>query len=220
MTPAKPPSLATWLLHRLTPGPHNEALAGDLLEEFRAGRPAAWYWRQIVAVIAIAFSRQILLNRTVMLFAVLWSALVPSWLLAIAGIEQSLNLTQRFFQMDWPWSIVCDWSLLLAANLVFIWTGVALYLIPKLWTARNLRIRPLIGGIFSSLPGILGVWAALVILPKGFILSHAQALSESALAPNLHIVDLIVRLPFFLTLLCALWGVATRFNRPKEFTAR
>ena len=33
MTPMRPPSLATWMLNHLIPGPRNEALAGDLLEE-------------------------------------------------------------------------------------------------------------------------------------------------------------------------------------------
>jgi hypothetical protein len=212
MTHADPPAAATWLLNHLTPADRNEALAGDLREEFRAGRSAGWYWRQIVAAIAIAFSRQVILNRMVLLFAVVWSVLVPSWLLAIAALEQRFNLNQRFFQMEWPWSIVCDWGLLLAANLVFIWTGVALYLIPPLWTARNLRLRLLFRGVLSSLPGIFGVWAALVILPKGFILSHAQSLATSAPASNLQFVAVVVRLPFFLTLLCALWGTAARFS--------
>lgn len=220
MRKTSPPFLATWMLHRLTPAPRNEALTGDLLEEFATGRPAAWYWRQILAVIAIAFSRQIISNRAVMLFTALWSTLVPSWLLAIAAIEQRFNLNQRFFQMDWPWCVVCDWGLLLAANLAFIWTGIALYLVPQLWTARNLRLRPLARGVFASLPSIFGVWAALVVLPKGFILSQTQTLTQSPNSvPSLHIAAIIVRLPFFLTILCALWGAAARFNRPKRLAA-
>lgn len=45
-----PPLFARLLLDWLAPG--NEALRGDLDEEFAAGRSRAWYWRQAVSVIA------------------------------------------------------------------------------------------------------------------------------------------------------------------------
>lgn len=48
----RPPALANWLLDRLGYSRRNAALAGDLLEEFRSGRSAAWYWRQTLVVIA------------------------------------------------------------------------------------------------------------------------------------------------------------------------
>ena len=47
----KPPTLAAWLLDRLGYTRQNAALAGDLLEEFQAGRSSAWYWRQTWMVI-------------------------------------------------------------------------------------------------------------------------------------------------------------------------
>jgi hypothetical protein len=46
----RPPRLASFLLERLAPG--NEALHGDLEEEFSAGRGTAWYWRQVLAAVA------------------------------------------------------------------------------------------------------------------------------------------------------------------------
>ena len=46
-----PPRLATWLLQHLNGT--NEALAGDLLEEYRHGRSAAWYWRQVMSAILV-----------------------------------------------------------------------------------------------------------------------------------------------------------------------
>ncbi len=33
MRVTEPPSIASWILKHLTPGPSNEALAGDLFEE-------------------------------------------------------------------------------------------------------------------------------------------------------------------------------------------
>jgi len=51
MVRANPPALANWMLDHLTPAGHEDALAGDLLEEFRAGRSAAWYWRQVLGAL-------------------------------------------------------------------------------------------------------------------------------------------------------------------------
>ena len=46
-----PPRFATWLLSRW--GPANVALLGDLLEEYRAGRSARWYWRQVMIAMLV-----------------------------------------------------------------------------------------------------------------------------------------------------------------------
>lgn len=51
MKPRTPPAPATWLLRHFGPQFNAEALAGDLLEEFREGRSRAWYWRQVLAAI-------------------------------------------------------------------------------------------------------------------------------------------------------------------------
>ncbi len=52
MSLRRPPALADWLLERLGGIRQDAALAGDLLEEFRSGRPAAWYWRQTLIAVA------------------------------------------------------------------------------------------------------------------------------------------------------------------------
>ena len=48
-----PPPLATWLLQKLAPGYCAESFAGDLLEEFRAGKGNAWYWRQVLTAVLL-----------------------------------------------------------------------------------------------------------------------------------------------------------------------
>jgi hypothetical protein len=45
------PRLANFILDLLAP--HNEALRGDLEEEFAAGRDRAWYWRQVIAAVGL-----------------------------------------------------------------------------------------------------------------------------------------------------------------------
>ena len=46
-----PPTIATWMLKYLVLGDKNEALEGDLLEEFERRRSASWYWRQVFGAI-------------------------------------------------------------------------------------------------------------------------------------------------------------------------
>ncbi len=277
-----PPSVATWMLEHLVPGPRNDALAGDLLEEFRQGRVNGWYWRQVMAVIVIGFSRELRNHATVMLFAAAWSMLAPAWLLIISNFEMHFNLDERLARMDWPWPIVCDVGLLLAANVLFIWAGIVLYLIPRLHAEGILRFRLLAKGLLASLPVLLALWATLVVLPKIFLeqsidrpafipattgqFEHpspnssaqmkglaverhpATSLREHLIehpppsdaerirqheewlaaqratatdhgnSPRSAIIDprtkaIVVSLPFFLTILCALWGAALRFDR-------
>jgi hypothetical protein len=47
------PVLGNWLLERTGCGRWNEALAGDLLEEFQQRRSRMWYWRQVLTAIAV-----------------------------------------------------------------------------------------------------------------------------------------------------------------------
>lgn len=51
MTRSTPPAFATRLL-TLFMDPGNQALVGDLLEQYSEGRSRWWYWRQVVAAVA------------------------------------------------------------------------------------------------------------------------------------------------------------------------
>jgi signal peptidase I len=57
MRSAAPPGLATWLLQHCGSGYRSESMAGDLIEEYHAGRSRAWYWRQVLLAI-LAGARQ------------------------------------------------------------------------------------------------------------------------------------------------------------------
>ena len=48
----KAPKLATWLLVRFSSGPHGEAIAGDLMEQYAARPSRLWYWQQALSAIA------------------------------------------------------------------------------------------------------------------------------------------------------------------------
>src|SRR5579872_6451628 len=122
MNQNEPPLIATWLLDHFVPGGLDEGLAGDLCEEFRAGRSTGWYWRQVSSAIAIGMYRAKFGRAAV--FALLWSLLAPTWLLMVATVENKAHLSTRFYRMDWPWSTICDLGLLLIADLAFIWVGI------------------------------------------------------------------------------------------------
>jgi preprotein translocase subunit SecY len=55
----QPPAFATWLLTRFAEG--NDALVGDLFEEYHRGRSGAWYWRQVLASVGLSLSKVALL---------------------------------------------------------------------------------------------------------------------------------------------------------------
>jgi len=83
-----PPKLACWLLL------HNEALAGDLVESFGAGKSRGWFWRQVLLAIAVNH----------------W----PQFCYAIAGTVMPLFLWHvvdaagpripSWYLLPWPWS--------------------------------------------------------------------------------------------------------------------
>src|SRR5450631_3152942 len=52
-----PPKLASWLLNKCGSPYHGESLAGDLIEQYQEVRGRAWYWRQVIAAILIAWGR-------------------------------------------------------------------------------------------------------------------------------------------------------------------
>jgi hypothetical protein len=54
MRRAEPPALATWLVEHIGRRYRRESLAGDLIEEYRAGRSSAWYWRQVLCSLVAA----------------------------------------------------------------------------------------------------------------------------------------------------------------------
>lgn len=173
MTHTEPPLIARWILERLVPSDRDDALAGDLHEEFCSGRSAGWYWRQVLSALAIRSLREIRVRYPALLFAAVWSMFAPVWLLSIAGLEQYFHLSEHFAKMDWPWSTLSDLSVMFAANLLFLWAGILLYLFHDLWLAKNLRLRELARGIRASLPALFVLWLALIALPKHFVTTIA-----------------------------------------------
>ena len=79
-----PPRLATALLRRLAPG--EEALTGDLQEDYGSGRSPGWYWWQVGAAIALTAWRDLQHQKIAALGAIVVAVSVYL-ALAISGAE-------------------------------------------------------------------------------------------------------------------------------------
>ena len=95
MKTPQPPKLATWLLERLVPGPHGDALVGDLVEQYRQGRSGSWYWRQVLVTIISGLAKDRMLRGAAVL-----GALLVLLLMIISVIRHPSSLGTGLFAMD------------------------------------------------------------------------------------------------------------------------
>ena len=79
MTSIHPPRIATWLLRRFSTGPHAEAIAGDLLEQYQSIRSPFWYWRQVLSAVIADMAGSVMLHK-----ARTAGALVGGWVVYFA----------------------------------------------------------------------------------------------------------------------------------------
>lgn len=91
MKTSHPPLVATWLLERLYSGGESESLIGDLMECYRHGRSAPWYWRQVLAAILLSFCREV---RGHILLAI--RAVITGWGAFLMLRFASLGMLSRF----------------------------------------------------------------------------------------------------------------------------
>lgn len=201
--------IATWMLEQLLPGRHNEALAGDLLEEFGHGRSAGWYWRQVLSAFATGLCEKIACHRGMLLFALLWSAIAPAWI-DITAPGKFPGIAESIRHIDWPWSSVCTISLSLGPRLAFIWAGILVYLLVAFVRKAHIGLRQIGIGLLRSLLVFLPIWAgscAITLLVSP--LSHLP--DWQIVMPA--ITAFAVRLPSFATVLWALWGAVLTKSR-------
>jgi hypothetical protein len=136
MRSSEPPPWATWMLDHLVSGEKNEALAGDLLEEFNRRRSVAWYSRQVVGAILAGLSKEL---RAVWLaagkeivwafgFVTVWTCVVPSY--------ENLILRSSLLQFFYAWifrqtgseRLIREWTIDIAGSAVIVASGVCFYL--------------------------------------------------------------------------------------------
>ena len=148
-------------------------------------------------------------NRSLMVFAALWSMLAPAWTVLIDRFENNASFIGHIWRMDFPFSSLTEFAMWTGSNFIFLWTGMLLYLIPEVLHRRALSKRQIRRAIFVPLVMFNALYVGLFVLMNlfsypgpGFDRRTITALGE--------IVDVrqwavVLRLPYLLTMLCALW---------------
>jgi hypothetical protein len=209
MRRSEPPSLATWMLDHAIPGGRDEGLAGDLLEEFRAGRSEGWYWRQTLSACAQGWLGNLNDNRSLLLFAVLWSTLAPAWTMLIDRLENNAQLFGQIWRMDFPFSSVAGFLVWMGCNLAFLWTGMLLYLLPhavhrKALSKRRIRRAILVPLLMFNVTYV-GMFVLMNLLAYPGPVVDRRTVTALGEITDLRQWAMVLRLPYFLTTVCALW---------------
>jgi hypothetical protein len=160
MKTSGPPRAAAWLLDHLVPGSMNDALAGDLAEEF-GRRGAAWYWRQVMLAIAIGFLRHIRSECVSIGFSFVW----------IYASEEFIRRSGKWWfgdwwqaawwiRLPWPWSLVVEVTHGILDALIPLALGLAAYLI----AARRFSFRGFSTGIATMVGSLIVYDVAMTFL--------------------------------------------------------
>jgi hypothetical protein len=79
-----------------------EALIGDLIERFRQGKSARWFWRQTVIAISLDLLSRLQSYWPQLVYAT--SAVLFTWFLANAKLIDPLPKWLHWSSFSWPWS--------------------------------------------------------------------------------------------------------------------
>jgi len=128
---AREPRIATWLLVRFSSGPHGEAIAGDLLEQYAMRNSRLWYWRQVLSAIRADIVTTVRDNKwqTALAIALGWMAYVATsfpttWLVRRLRLVTQVWLSD--IDTEWfLWTLRAESTLIIAMVCVAIGWGVA-----------------------------------------------------------------------------------------------
>jgi hypothetical protein len=152
----EPPRLAAWLLVQFSPVAGNVPLAGDLMEEFRKGRSAGWYWRQVLWAIPLAFLQSLRREWGRLAYAVLCGGLISTiWPLLFRAtttvyvrsavfVDGGMRLNwdhtvqastvpavyalyAKSYGIQWPWSLLSQIAFIAALQVVIVAFAIVVY---------------------------------------------------------------------------------------------
>jgi hypothetical protein len=170
----EPPRMATWLLEQFSPVLENAPLAGDLIEAFKQGRSASWYWRQVFWALLLALPNLLRKKWGCLAYAVSWSGLISAaWIsmLPIHGRRSAFPLVLALFAkgwgFEWPWSMVYQIAFVTVFEAMIVAFALGAYLaFFRIWKPRKLlqALILVIAVLAISNVAILGIPAWWVVL--------------------------------------------------------
>jgi hypothetical protein len=162
-----PPTTATWMLKHLVLGDRNEALEGDLLEEFQRGRSVSWYWRQVLWAI-LGFS-----NVTRAAWVMVWTVVLSgTWVYGLCFIVALAGHSPlQFVSVNW---IPYGEPIWIAVGIVFY---LAVPLSVYLALTRNLSLRAFSLGLGGGVLVIVALpfFQFHLATPVNYLLAYGRA---------------------------------------------
>jgi hypothetical protein len=204
------------MLRHLTALDRDEALDGDLLEEFRLGRSNAWYWRQVLAACGVSWTRSLRERSSLLIFALIWSGLAPAWTLIVDRLETNSHEFGQMWKLNWPFSILAEFTTWIGMDVIFLWAGILLYVLVQ---PRAIKVvRKTLVRAFLLAPAILLPAYFLIFVLMNLFAYPGMVIDRRIVTAVGEITDLrlwadAVRVPFLLALVGALWGVAPARRR-------
>lgn len=204
----EPPPRATWMLEHLTPGDRDEALAGDLLEEYCRGRSEGWYWRQVMAACAVSWLKSLQARLPLLAFTLLWSLLAPAWNSWCDKVENA-PIFDKIWRMAggvWIFPALAVWMVLHSA---LLWTGILVYVL-SYWCLGKMFQREGLQRAFLLVPLIFSpIYGATLVLGNLYwwdIFAGAKlATTPMGQVADLGMLADTLRIPYIIAMLCALW---------------
>jgi hypothetical protein len=214
MRSPKPPALATWLVEHSKTGGKNEALSGDLLEQFSQGRSVSWYWRQAIVAMLLGVAKEWLI--------LAWASVVTvGWAIDVnAARFWNTPWTRPLFGMgtdrSWLGSLIFATGAFTTHALLRLFWALGLYLtmktlsngLPAGWPLRSLSRR-----LWEALWRPLGVGYLVVSLSTFLLLALLPARRHPIIVGNV-----VALLPVFLGLIVMMWCAPS--NGPTRWTLK
>lgn len=197
MKPKSSIAIATWMLEHLTFGPHREALSGDLLEEFRHGRSAGWYRRQVLSAIGVEALRKSREYTPPLIFSFGWSLLYPIWWFYLERSQPAQAIFARWSSLDWPYSTASNLICGALPAIAFVWTGLFVYVTSQPEIVRRLSWLRLLRSLSISFNVLVGIW---ILFRHPFLDTHTA--TRENLFANPHLIGICI--PFALSLFSAI----------------
>lgn len=219
MKRTEPPPLAVWMLEHCTPDDRDDALAGDLLENFYSGRTAGWYWRQVVQACSIAWFNSLRARTSLLAFALLWSMLAPAWKALVDRIEDS-RFIDWIWRSNWPGPLpaLAMLAVWVALNAIYLWGGMLVFLLaqPSVAKAFRVRSRAFLTALLVFVPAYATTFVLANLYWYSFFADTKLASTAVGQISDLRMLANVTRAPYLIALLCALWGTAPRRVRARR----